>query len=842
MRLIFSIDKFWRKMFFEMPEIQALILDFPSFFLSISDYERVKLIGKGGYSEVWLAINKKTQEKVALKKLFGVTDKQVGQFAREVRTMISAQHPFFVKFLGFSAERSLCLYSEYMPNGSLYRFLRKEKRSRILTGTNRTQIAMAVAHAMKYLHGIGIIHRDLKSMNVLLDEKRLPKLCDFGIARFEDTEGVMTGQIGTPHWMAPEIFEGKKYNKEVDVYSFGCLIYELQTNSIPWEGKNANYIMFCIKEKRRPPIPEDTPLCLKNLIRQCWKTHSNERPKFDEIYTMFESGQVMFEGTDMKFVKHLAHRLNEYDNSEQHEIPKEESPAGNTEILDDFEEEEEFLNEKGLFFSKTKSKKTKGNGDEELFNNNLTKFKTKYHTSNPMPETHKNKKNRQTATLKDEQNVNLSIIKDPNQPNFRKELTKAIKSMDTVQLSDLIASISKALTFKINDSDAIAIIKSLRVILASKEAVKAFEKHKLYKKIAIDSVDVVDELFELLHQLFSTYPQMFQDFKGEMILLISYSPLKSLTLLALFARKFKYIEDVWQLLDLLFEKHDAFMDNTCVEEYIRTLYYLCYRFETYRDARIKESISVFCKCLTNQNSSKRVIRQCYNALALLDHNTEVDGDAIALHLLNPSLVEYAINYLLSARRIARKSSLVSSIISVIPKYPDASRILLRIAKKEEGALLLIRNIKWMENPCPTWEISLRIFLRIYYHESYRLPLLLHKSTMEFFKIISRENNLEYLKAISVVLVTEATEEIVNKVLSNKVVSELIKSAITLNEKPGYYALLDIVIAYSSVHSIDDLHILIEPIKQILHKDPSFLDPYIKKLKKIPEYVSLMKDT
>ena len=99
-----------------------------------------------------------------------------------------------------------------------------------------------------------MIHRDLKSENLLINEDFVGKVADFGLARFEDTATTMT-MCGTPSWVAPEVFRGESYSHKADVYSYAIVLWELMTAGVPFAGANIHTITLAIVEGKRPPIP-----------------------------------------------------------------------------------------------------------------------------------------------------------------------------------------------------------------------------------------------------------------------------------------------------------------------------------------------------------------------------------------------------------------------------------------------------------------------------------------------------------------------------------------------------------------------------------------------------------
>ena len=208
-------------------------------------------------------------------------------------------HPNVISFYGVAARPKFCIVIELAMQGTLRTVLKENKKiERIVVYRIAQQVAGAVAH----LHSRGIIHRDLKSDNVLLfslerDSDVNVKLADFGTANFIDPVGLKYF-TGTPGFIAPEIFEYSKteeYNEMVDVYSYAMVLYELLSKRRPFnKAQSALEINEAIKEGRRP-IFYDLPdtkvrlLTLTELMLKCWVQEAIKRPKLHEVYRQMKS-------------------------------------------------------------------------------------------------------------------------------------------------------------------------------------------------------------------------------------------------------------------------------------------------------------------------------------------------------------------------------------------------------------------------------------------------------------------------------------------------------------------------------------------------------------------------
>jgi serine/threonine protein kinase len=191
----------------------------------------------------------------------------------------------------------MCIYdneyimvTEFLSGGSLFDYL--HKRCQKLDEHKIFNILKDVALGMSYLHGKNVLHCDLKSSNVLIDENWNVKLCDFGLSRLKNNKKNKKGNIrvGTPHWMAPEILKGEKYECESDVYSFGILLWEMLTGQIPYKELSTAEIIELVGNDpiHRIPIPNYPNQLFLKIFLCCTERNPKMRPTFKNIVELLE--------------------------------------------------------------------------------------------------------------------------------------------------------------------------------------------------------------------------------------------------------------------------------------------------------------------------------------------------------------------------------------------------------------------------------------------------------------------------------------------------------------------------------------------------------------------------
>ncbi|WFC97612.1 mitogen-activated protein kinase kinase kinase [Malassezia yamatoensis] len=252
------------------------------------------LIGKGTFGRVYLALNATTGEMIAVKQVElpqTSADRDssrqrdvVAALRSEIETLKDLDHPNVVTCLGFEqTSDTLSIFLEYVPGGSIGSCLRKHGKfdeDTVSSFLNQT------LHGLAYLHKQGILHRDLKADNLLVDFQGTCKISDFGTVRRSDDiySNVENMSLqGSIFWMAPEVvgLSRKGYSAKVDIWSLGCVVLEMLAGRRPWSDEEAIQAMFKIgAERRAPPIPADCKPSkpAAHFLRNCFEIDPDRRP------------------------------------------------------------------------------------------------------------------------------------------------------------------------------------------------------------------------------------------------------------------------------------------------------------------------------------------------------------------------------------------------------------------------------------------------------------------------------------------------------------------------------------------------------------------------------------
>eukprot|EP00164_Ancoracysta_twista_P001299 GFYU01001700.1.p1 GENE.GFYU01001700.1~~GFYU01001700.1.p1 ORF type:complete len:998 (-),score=251.90 GFYU01001700.1:110-3103(-) len=274
----------------DVPATQLVLPSLGAWAIDWSDLVIEKRIGRGSVGDVYAATWHGSSVAVKVLSESDSNPKLVDNLLKEMEIISKLRHPNIVLFLGACLEQDrVAVVTQLAPKGSLYNLLKEKNGDATeLPLSMRLSMAIDCCRGMLYLHSSNqfkpmIIHRDLKSKNLLVDENLRVQICDFGMSKVMQ-DAYCHSTAGTPQWMAPEILRNEKYDESCDVYSFGVILWELVTMQQPWNDLHPMQVVGAVGYQNKTlEIPEECNSEVSKLIQECWNQDPSVRPKFPEI-------------------------------------------------------------------------------------------------------------------------------------------------------------------------------------------------------------------------------------------------------------------------------------------------------------------------------------------------------------------------------------------------------------------------------------------------------------------------------------------------------------------------------------------------------------------------------
>ncbi|XP_031270167.1 mitogen-activated protein kinase kinase kinase ANP1-like isoform X1 [Pistacia vera] len=257
-------------------------------------WRKGELIGCGAFGRVYMGMNLDSGELLAVKQVLIAensaskekTQAHIKELEEEVKLLKDLSHPNIVRYLGTAREEeSLNILLEFVPGGSISSLLGKfGSFPEAVIRTYTKQLLLG----LEYLHKNGIMHRDIKGANILVDNKGCIKLADFGASKQVVELATVSGaksMKGTPYWMAPEVILQTGHACSADIWSVGCTVIEMATGKPPWsqQYQEVAALFYIGTTKSHPPIPEHLSVEAKDFLLKCLQKEPNTRPTASEL-------------------------------------------------------------------------------------------------------------------------------------------------------------------------------------------------------------------------------------------------------------------------------------------------------------------------------------------------------------------------------------------------------------------------------------------------------------------------------------------------------------------------------------------------------------------------------
>ena len=253
----------------------------------MENYEFVKSIGQGMYGQVFLAKHKTENKHYAIKRINfkDINDKDRKNIENEVRLLKELRHPNIVSYKDsfLDNENYYNIVMIYCDGGDIYSKIKTAKNKHFIENDILDWLVQ-LCLALSYIHDKKILHRDLKTQNIFIQNERKVRIGDFGIAKiFNQTKDMEGSMIGTPLYMSPEQYNGKKYGFKSDIWSLGCCLFEMCNLKHAFEGNSWNAVVVKVLKGQHPPVNTQYSADMKMLIDQMLSLNPKNRPTIASI-------------------------------------------------------------------------------------------------------------------------------------------------------------------------------------------------------------------------------------------------------------------------------------------------------------------------------------------------------------------------------------------------------------------------------------------------------------------------------------------------------------------------------------------------------------------------------
>lgn len=743
--------------------IYDLALGLPNYLRDIKSYEFKQLIGKGGFGEVFLGIDKVTKKKVAIKK--PIDGKMQSNFSslyiREIYIMakMNSISPYFLPLAGYTVEAPYCIITEYMQKGSLHKYYQNHDSSTPkFNGTQSQIIAIQILLGINSMHSRGFIHRDIKLGNILLDQDNTPKIADLGLSRMKTSDNLMTRKIGTITTMAPEVFNGQPYTYSADVYSFGIILYTMNERRPPPKNMTKddlkNGSLF-----RSPSLryTNATPQSMRDLIDLCIRYNPEERPTIQTIVGKLLNGEAKFNGAKTKKILQFFNKqaINNY------------SPSNLPEKIPNYQEFIHNLESRYKSFLQARKKRMEEQKAKEA-----------------QAEVEKKKTDDTNVKKKIDQIIDESFIENLNKkaseitPNnfdtfFDNCVRKYLENEQYSKCYEFIVSLCSL----IMETDT--------------KYIQLFSKRNYERLIPLLTPTLISFGIEYMCNLFNYCPNEVSTSAIKlMVVLIEERPVEMATVFSYYAKQFGIVTNPFPVTDTFLINYKFFFSEpSSAQLYLSIIYNLTTNFPVFREKRLQDVKTILAESFNNSESLKFGLQT-----AILIYTPEINN-IIPFDLMvktlsekvegeeGSKLTELFISLLLRLDKIPLSNQLFESLIEKAKTDKKCIKILLKFSEcSKDHFSLFVNNLNWLLLDLPTIDDTFLLFLSIFRDRNVRNQIGLSDQFIDFLNRIISTSQPYYLSVIpSLMRRFNATKEFFEKLEKSNFFRTYFEKARELND-------------------------------------------------------------
>ncbi|OHT16567.1 TKL family protein kinase [Tritrichomonas foetus] len=664
----------------------------PYYVRDVSDFKCEKEIGRGGFGVVWLGTDLKTGEKVAVKELLfnRLSSGESRHYIREIYTMALTTNRYIVPLVGFTVEHPYTIITKYEENGQLSKYIRSKyihANAQKLSGTHLTIIAMCLASALMDFELNNIVHRDLKSGNILMGEKLLPKICDFGTARIFSPRSQMTNKIGTINYMAPEVMSDKSYDNKVDVYGFGMVLYEMCEGRVPFSDFKRDHLLQLIPDQSINLEFAKTPKDLKKFIKKCTDFDPDNRPTPEEIYNMFSSGKLAFPGTKKKKILKI-HEMITSDELRRRN--------GEKKIPEVYVNIEEVLN---------KLDKT--------------------HQQSPKPSP-KPSASQSISNIFNDVDFDFKFLEDPRRSDFSELLEKCDKKLSPDNYTDFSVSIVKSLQARPKEETVISIFEVImKHIIRDYTLMSPLMEASFYQEMTLTSPALKDMGIEFFGILFKFKTGLVRASLTKSIAqLIHHNPEAMVIQLGHYIRNLPPQNESFPVISIFTDESSIFLNSHAAPSFIKLLYHLISTNQHFREEALMPLSPVFMKACVSSDEETAITAILAVINILPDPNFVVDFEALLSIAANDNLRRYLISLTLRIMKYPSSRRLAQLLLGFATRSNRGFLALMNYASSSyENAVILSKMHEYLLMGLPNVLNTFRLFLVLFSYSKLRTAII-----------------------------------------------------------------------------------------------------------------------